>query len=254
MRLDLRFANQVSNGRFSVDWATRTAVIDVTIKGANGSTESRFAGALDNRLSLRSGDLRHGNRISVEAACMDLSGGCHSVYAIVRKESGGTIRTAHMLIRQTEAYMYTEALGYGFAHSEEFDRLLNTFDRTTHHSGERESVSTLTFRTSETINGQSSFKAEFGLRAANGRLESFNVGGPLVKPASGNTLNTEMQMLRSTSSMVNTIRDVSLIHNDGHGDLMLAITVRKATAEASEDTMYVTVARIHTPTRVLILK
>ena len=252
---DKKFAKTISNGRFDVDWTSRTATLDISIKGANGSKVYRFAGPLTNKLLLHAGDLRHGQHISIEAACMDLNGGCNTVYAKVQDGTGGLVRTAHVLIRTTKATLYTHAdNGFHSANNEEFDSLLHTFVNTVEHSGELDALNRLTLRTSETINGQSNFKVEMGIRSISNTQDTLNFTGPLVKPADDIDLAAPAQLVRSTSPMANTIRNVTLVNNDGRGTLTLAITVRKATVDAQEDTMDVTVARIHKPVRTLIIK
>lgn len=251
---DKDFAKKVSNARFDVNWSTRTVVIDVTIKGAQGPRVYRFTGALDNRLLFRGGDLRHGNNLSVEAACMDLNGGCQTVYAKVQDGTGGLVRTAHLLIRQTEATLFTHADGFGVARNPEFDSLLETLVRTDHHAGGLNALNRLMLRTSETINGQSNFRVEMGIRTSSNTEETLNLGGPLVKPATDIALNADAHVLRSTSPAANTIRGVTLTNNDGRGTLTLAVTIRKATADSQEDTMDLTFSRIHKPVRQLIVK
>lgn len=254
VRRDKDFSKRVLNGRFDVDWSTRAAVLDVTIKGAKGPRVYRFTGSLSNRLLFRSGDLRKGNNLSVEAACMDLNGGCGTVYAKVQDATGGTVRTAHMIIRQTEATLFTHAQGFGLANNPEFDALLETLVRTDHHAGELNALNSLKLRTSETINGQSSFRVEMGLRSAYNTQETLNLGGPLVKPSVDSMLDAQAQVLRSSSPAADTIRQVVLTRNDGRGTLTLAVTIRKATATAQEDTMDLTFSRIHKPVRPLIIK
>jgi len=251
---DKDFAKKVSNGRFDVDWALRAVTLDLTIKGVQGPRVARFMGQLDNRLVFRGGDLLSGNHLRVEAACMDLNGGCQTVYALVQDGTGGVVRTAHMLIRQSQATLFTHADGFGVAHNPEFDSLLETLVRTDHHAGELNALNRLTLRTSETINGQSNFAVEMGIRSAYNTQQTLNLGGPLVKPATDIALNAEAQVLRSTSPAADTIRNVTLVNNDGRGTLTLAVTIRKATADAQEDTMELTISRIHKPVRPLVIK
>jgi hypothetical protein len=251
---DKEFSKRVLNGRFDVDFSARTAVLDVTIKGATGPRVYRFSGQLSNRLLFSSGDLYKGNKLMVEAACMDLNGGCSTVYAKVQDATGGIVRTAHMIIRQTEATLFTHAQGFGVANNPEFDALLETMVRTDHHAGELNALNSLKLRTSETINGQASFRVEMGIRSAFNAQETLNLGGPLVKPLVDFALETKGQVLRSTSPAADTIRQVLMVRNDGRGNLTLAVTVRKATATAQEDTMTLTFSRIHKPVRPLIIK
>jgi hypothetical protein len=255
VKRDEDFAKRVSNGRFEVtNWSTREVVLDLMIKGETGSPVYRFTGTLDNKLLFRGGDLRRGQNISVEAACMDMGGGCGTVYVKVQDGKGGIVRTAHMLIRQTAATLFTHADGFGLAQNEEFDTLLQTLVRTDEHAGDLDALNHLILRTSETINGQANFKVEMGIRSNSDTQEWLNIGGPLVKLADDINLSTPAQVLSSSSPSARTIRSVSLIKNDGRGNLTLAVTVRKASAQADEDTMELTVARIHKPVRPLIIK
>ncbi len=251
---DKKFAKTIGDARFDVDWLSRTATLEISVKGPKGLKVYRFNSPLTNKLLVHAGDLRRGRHLSVEAACMDLNGGCNTVYAKVQDGTGGLVRTAHVLIRTTKATLYTHADGFHLAHNEEFDVLLHTLVNTVKHSGELDALNSLTLRTSETINGQSNFQVEMGIRSSMNFQDSLNFTGPLVKPATDIKLEAPAQLVRSSSPMANTIRSVSLVNNDGRGTLTLAITVRKGTVDADEDIMDVTVARIHRPVRLLIVK
>jgi hypothetical protein len=192
--------------------------------------------------------------MDVTGACMDLNGGCSTVYVKIQEAVGTKISVAHMIIRQTEATLFTHAQGFGLANNPEFDALLETLVRTDHHAGELNALNSLKLRTSETINGQASFRVEMGIRSAYNTQDTLNLGGPLVKPQEHSMMTAGAQVLRSTSPAADTIRSVLLTRNDGRGTLTLALTVRKATATAHEDTMDLTFSRIHKPTRPLEIK
>jgi hypothetical protein len=254
VRGNQEFSKRVLQGRFDVDWSTRRATIDVTIKGSRGPKVYRFQGVLSNRLTFEAGDVNTGARVKVKVACMDLNGGCNTVYAMVLDGNGALARAAHLIIRQTEATLFTRAARFGLANNPEFDALLETMVRTDHHAGDLNALNSLKLRTSETINGQASFRVEMGIRSAYNQQETLNLGGPLVKPAGDYVLDAQAQVLRSTSPAADTIRSVVLTHNDGRGNLTLAVTVRKALATAQEDTMHLTFSRIHKPVSPMLIK
>ena len=247
---DKNFAKTITDGRFNVDWSSRTATLDILVE----NKPYRFIGALDNKLRLLGGQLRRGLHLAIDASCMDLNGGCDTVYATIQDGTGGIVRTAHVLIRTTKATLYSRNAAFRVAHNNEFDALLHLLVNTAHRSGVPNSFNSLVLRTSETINGESSYKIEMGILSASGSQESLNFTGPLVKPATEIDLEAPARASLSSSPIAGTIRNVTLVNNDGRGTLTLAITVRKATADADEDTVHVTVARIHKPVRPLIIK
>ncbi len=248
------FAKRVLNGRFDVNWQTRQTTLDITVRGEKGARVYRFSSPLSNRQFFSSGNVKMGDKLAIDGACMDLNGGCSTVYVKVQEANGIKISVAHMIIRQTEATLFTHAQGFGIANNPEFDALLETMVRTDHHSGELNALNSLKLRTSETINGQASFRVEMGIRSAYNTQETLNLGGPLVKPAEDYNMTASAQLLRSTSPAANTIRSVLLTRNDGRGTLTLAVTVRKATPASQEDTMDLTFSRLHKPTRPLMIK
>ena len=251
---DLKFAKTVTDSKFNVDWTTREANLTITLEKNGQSQRLTFAGTLTNKLLLQAGSLSSGARVQVDAACMDLNGGCQTVYAKIQDASSGVVDTAHVLIRSTPASIFTKAVdGLGAAHNREFDKFVGILVNTVKHSGEPGALNNLMLRTTETINGSSTYKIEMGILTEDRTLETLNLGGSLVKPVSGISMAAPASVLRSSSLIADTLRSVALIANDGRGNLKLSITVRKATQQANEDVVQVTISRMHKPVRPLIL-
>ena len=251
VRADQELARSLTSGRFDVNWTTRTATFDLSVKnGAGKSNVSRVTGHLSNRLTLtaKTGALK------ISLACMDLIGGCQTVYALIQDTSGGVARNAHMIVRQSPATLYTKAAGFGLARNPEFDSLLETLVRTDRHAGEPNALNSLTLRTSETINGQSNYVVEMGILSIANAQETLKIAGKLVKPANEFSMNAFAHLLQSTSPAAKGVRDITLIKNDGRGNLTLAVTIRKSTAESSEDSMELTFSRLQKPVRPLMIK
>lgn len=250
---DKAFAKSIVNAEFHVDWSTREAQISVLLNRKSGQHFVRFNGSLDNKLLFRSGDLHGGSRLALEAACMDLRGGCDTVYVKLTDASTGQARTAHLLLRTTKSTLFTKADGFNLSRNEEFNNLLAVLVNTVKNSGRVGALNSLTLRTTEVINGRSSFKVEMSIRTGYRYQDDLNFGGALLKKPGTSSLLAPARVLPSSSPMGQTIRNVALIQNDGRGDLTLAVTIRKAAPEANEDTMNITFARIHKPVRPLIL-
>lgn len=259
---DQVFAKTLGPAKFDVSWPSRRATIEFDIKGKKSL---RFTAVLDNKLVFRSGDLSRGSRHEVYAVCMDLKGGCQTVYAKFQEASGGVVRTAHVVIRTSRATLYTEAVSYSRAQNQEYADFLSTLVRTDRSSGEINSVNQLTLRTTEVIGGAATFKVEMGIRSDANTQDRLNFAGPLViseEPADVSQKDPEAKylmaaparVLSSTSPVANSIRSVRLAANDGRGTIVLAITIRKATADAEEDTLWTTISRIHKRIRPLVIR
>jgi hypothetical protein len=249
---DAIVAHSINQATFDVDWSTREARITLLMNGRR--TQLNMSARLTNDLIARSGSVKRGNRIAVEAACMDLNGGCETVYMKVQDGNHGHVRTAHVLVRTTTATLFTQGNGYHIAKNEEYNYFLNLLLNTVGHSGKLNTVSSLWLRTTEVIGGVSNFIVQMGLRTTRTGPGSINWTGALVKPTHSASLNAPAELLPSTSPIANTIRETRLVRNDGRGNIQLAVTIRKATVEAQEDTLLLTFGRIHKPTVSLRVK
>ncbi len=251
---DLEFAKTLKSASFDMNWSNREAVLTLVISQNGALRQVGFRGKLNNSLVLRSGSLTRDSKMALEAACMDLNGGCETVYAKIQDASSGVVKTAHLLIRTSSATIYMKAQGADPSRNAEFGRLYNVLDKTVRNSGAVGTLNNLTLRTTEVINGSSFFKVEMGIRSGVRSEEQLNLGGEMVKAVGTSAIQSTAGVMHSTSPIADTIRSVSLLQNDGRGDLTLGITIRKATAQAIEESMELTIARIHKPVRPLIIR
>lgn len=257
---------------FEVDWQSRKAKISISLRMVNGKKQTLdFRGSLDNKLTVKAGDLSQKPFVAVEAACMDLQGGCNTVHLRIRKKHGNSEQVAHVIARQTSAYLYTDGNPPGASQNPEYDNLMNVFLNTVYSPGGPGSVQAVSFITSEVIGGASEFAVLMRVGVKD-RLNPTTYGqlvgwsGPLVKPKDSFDLNIPVSVAPATfttqdgfrvkieSEMERTLRETRLVRNDGRGNLQLEVIVRKGSAQASEDTIHLTVARKHVPTRDPILK
>lgn len=249
---DQKFARTINQALVDVDWSTRQVQIAVLMNGRR--TQMNFHGTLSSDLIVRSGSVKRGPRIAVEAACMDLHGGCETVYLKIQDGNHGRVRTAHVISRTTTATLFSKGNGYQVAKNYEYDYFLNLLLNTVGHSGAVNTVNSLWMRTTEVIGGVSNYIVQMGLLTSRSGQTNLNWTGALVKPANSAALNAPAEMLPSTSPIANTIRDSRLLKNDGRGNIQLAVTIRKATVQAQEDTLTLTFSRIHKPTLPLRVK
>ncbi len=243
---DRSFARTINQVTFDVDWSTREAQVSVLMNGRR--TQLNFHGQLSNDLILKSGSVKRGQRIAIEAACMDLHGGCETVYLKIQDGNGARVRTAHVISRTTTATLFTQGNGYDIAKNEEYNYFLNLLLNTVNHSGAVNTVNSLWMRTTEVIGGASNYVIQMGLLTSRSGQTSLNWTGALVKPAHSSSLNAPSEMLPSSSPIANTIRDSRLVKNDGRGNIQIAVTIRKGSVRAQEDTLTLTFGRIHKPT------
>lgn len=267
---DESLARELGLATYTVDWNTRTMRISILQVQNGHRRQLNFDGVLDNNLLARFGDLQSSPYIAAEAACMDLNGGCNTIHIKVMENQNGVPRNAHIIARNSNATLFTEGNGYGLASNPEYDRLLGVMLNTVHSPGATETVKKLALETSETINGSSNFLVSMKIKTASplhpqGGEQLLVWTGPLVKPTNSNRLDLMLTAAPSYNTVggqpvvlqgliSDTIRDTRLVRNDGHGNLQLAVTVRKSTATAKEDTMVLTVARIHKPVKNLVLR
>jgi hypothetical protein len=261
---DREFARELSLSHFEIDWQTRSVSLSFMTKRGGRRETVKTAGVLDNQLTFRAGDLSKPPYMAVEAACMDAKGGCHTVHMKVREAVNGKVRTAHILTRESSATLFIQGNGLGVAANEEYDRFMRILLNTVDYPGATNTVKNLSLSTSETINGQANFSIVMRLGLTSGE-QSVAWTGPLVKAAGVDQLNVAVQSAPEVTTIdgqavamrgfiSESIRETRLVRNDGRGNLQLEVTVRKATPESREDTLLLTIARIHKPVRSLVLR
>jgi hypothetical protein len=242
---DRKFAERLGLSTFDVDWKTRSAKALVSIVKKNGKRETiNFKGKLENSAKLTAGSLSKKPGVLLEATCMDADGGCTTVHMkLQRKTKNDVLQTAHVIARKTSAHIYTDGNPPGVSQNREYDYLMSMFINTARSPGSPESVRSLEYVTSETINGRSEFAVLMKMGSTSHRLA---LTGPLVKPKSSNDLNLVLDPPGETkNSLGEIIREMRLIRNDGRGNLQFDIVVRKNSERSSEDTIRLMVARKH---------
>ncbi|RYZ71124.1 MAG: hypothetical protein EOP05_12410, partial [Proteobacteria bacterium] len=212
---DQSFARTINQATFDVDWASRSARISILMNGRRH--QLNISSHLGNDLVVRSGSVKRGNRIAVEAVCMDRDGGCETVYMKVQDGSQAFVRTAHLLVRTTRSTLNTQGNGYGIAKNLEYDYLLSLLLNTVNFSGQPDSINSLYLRTTEVIGGVSNYIVQIGTRTTLSGQSSLNFTGALVKPANSSSFSAPSEILQSSSPIAGWIRDTRLVRNDGRG-------------------------------------
>jgi hypothetical protein len=221
----------------------------ISIVNAQGQvTRHDFTGQLDRNLHMRSVS----GGYTVDAVCMDATVGCKTVH--IRIQEKGAV--AHVLARNNDATLYIQGTRVGTVNNPEFDRLMRIMLNTVGSSGSPDSVNDLKLITSETINGPSKFAVTFGLYV-NDR-HSYQVlswSGDLVKPAQSNMTDILLKPVfgLERGGIADTVREARLVRNDGKGDIQIVLNVRRGTATAEEGILRLTVSRIQTPVRELMM-
>ena len=224
----------------------------ISIVNAQGQvTRHDFVGQLNRNLHMRSVS----GGYTVDAVCMDATGGCKTVHLRIQEKSAKSA-VAHVLARNNDATLYIQGTRVGTVNNPEFDRLMRIMLNTVGSSGSPDSVNDLKLITSETINGPSKFAVTFGLYV-NDR-HSYQVlswSGDLVKPAQSNMTDILLKPVfgLERGGIADTVREARLVRNDGKGDIQVVLNVRRGTATAEEGILRLTVSRIQTPVRELML-
>ena len=263
-----KFAHEIGLATFEVNWSTREAKLSVNVTAEGKTKNLNYVGALDNELKISGHDASRG--LSYEAICMDLSGGCHTTHVRLKQRVSGGTAVANVIVRLSNAYLYVDGNPPGASRNAEYDNLINLFLNSANAPGSPGSIQALGFYTSETIYGSSSFAIlmRLGVQDPNkaaGDAQVMGLMGPLVKhsksmdesvhidnpPMEPTIVGKRTFMLSSV--IVNTIREVRMMRNDGRGNLQFNITVRKNNQASSEDTIRLTVARLQTESRSPIL-
>jgi hypothetical protein len=270
---DKELAQTIQLSGFRVDWPSRRAELNFKLEriGSQGvptMTRIHMEGPVDALTRFQVGSLKHHPYIQAEVACMDISGGCHTVHIKVRNSSSGRIQTAHMIARHTSATLYVDGNPQGQSKNAEYDRLLTLFTNTAAQPSGENVVDQLTMTTSETIGGASNFTVTMKMRLMDiyGRTggDTIELSGPLAKPRGNDNPNVAVlvspaltvingeivptEAIGTQGRLVDTVREGRLVRNDGRGNLQLDMTVRAAAIDAKEDRIRLTISRIHTPT------
>ncbi len=269
LALNKKFAKEIGMATVEVDWNVRSMKFSVDLGLQGQRANLNFTGQLDNRLHVSGGSL--GDKgVTFEAMCMDQNGGCHNVHVRLKRKVAGGTAVAHVITRLSNAYLYIEGNAAGVSHNHEYDNFMNLLLNTVSNRGGPDSVQALAFYTSEVIFGESDFAILMRLGVQEpaspvGNPQMMGLIGPLVKPEGAIDENliianppTEITRIGRhnfllSNEIANTIREIHLVRDDGRGNLQFDITVRKASANASEDTIRLTVARWQTLTRDPIL-
>lgn len=270
---DKRLAQTIQLSDFKVDWSRRSAELNFSLErfGSQGrlvKSHVKVEGSIDNLNRFEVGSLHRKPFIKALVACMDISGGCKTVHIRVQDASSGTVETAHMIARRTNATLFIRGNAPGVSRNAEYDRLMGILLNTVNAPSGQNVVEQLTLTTSETIGGASNFSARMKMRLQDvyGRTggDTFEVTGPLAKPRDSDDVNVAVnvtptltvingQLVPTTAigtegRIVDVVRDARLIRNDGRGNLEIELNIRSAAIGALEDRILLTVARIHTPT------
>jgi hypothetical protein len=262
-----QFAKKIGFTTFEPNYRSRSAVLTVNIIERNGQQVPYvFSGQLDNQLRFKSGDLNRSPNLEAEAVCMDLRGGCNTVHVKLRKKSGEGVSTVSVLARHTTATLYSEGNSKRVSNNAAYDRFVHILTTSVDYPGGANSLKTLHLTTSEVINGSSEFAVTMSMRMSLDdpeRTQSLSFIGPLVKPMSISSLDLPVDTFSGytiygrwsfvSQPVAETIRESRLVRNDGRGNLQIDVTFAQTHSGSREDTVRLTISRIHEPVRELIL-
>ena len=226
-------------------------------KGAMGYVN--FGGKLDNKRTLKSGSLKSGSKVAIEARCMDADESCETLHIRLKDGNKPFVRTAHIIARNTKASIFIQGNDPGMARNANYDRFVSVMLNTVHAPGSFNSISSLRMKTWEVIDGMAGFSIDMTVLSSSQRHRRGNVElvqwvGPLARPVSSNRLSPRgIQIVkRDTGGPIGAvIRQTKLIRNDGRGNLQMDVTVHKSSARSHEDTIRLTISRMHKATNSL---
>ena len=248
---DSEFAAELSKGMFSLD-GNRLASVTILQSKANGEKfKITLRGTLDGAGRVRFPAVGPG--ISGAAECLDLNGGCDNVHLKVIDASTDARREAHLIIRTTNSTLYTQGNGFDISHNSEYNTFLNVLVNTATRKSDCGLVNKLVLQTSETLNGVSNVAVAMDMLVGRAR-QYLRFNGPLVRLPDSDDLNVSMMQTPANFAggpglISDTISNISLVRNDGHGNVQVAITIRAVQPDSKEDTVTLTLARIQKPTK-----
>ena len=244
-----RFAKHVQFATFESRGNGRAQASISIVNAQNRIAQYNFDGQLDRDMHMRA----QNSGYTIDAVCMDATRGCKTVH--IRIQEKGAV--AHVITRNNDASLYIQGNPIGTVHNLEFDRLMRIMLNTVKSSGAPDSVDELKLITSETVNGPSKFAVTFGL-LVNSRHSNqvLSWTGDLVKPAKSNITDIVLKPAfgLETRGIAETVREARLVRNNGKGDIQIILTVRRGTPSAEEGNLRLTISRIATPVRELVLK
>ena len=244
---DLRWATQLSKARLFFTPQTREVQVDVLQTRLDGQQfKITLRGFLDR--SGRGYFPDNGSRISGAIECLDINGGCETAHVKIVNQAFSLARTAHLIIRTTNASFHVTGNGFDIAHNHEYDWFFNILVNTATQNPGVGWVSRLTVETSETMHGVSNVAVAMDLLNID-RTESLDFFGPLVLGADGEGVNVQMFQTPANPPGIpqlvsNTISDIRMVGNDGRGEITVALTVRAARPGSVEDTATMRMNRI----------
>ena len=262
---DRKFASKIGFTTFAVDSKGRKAQLTINILGTK-NREYTLTGVLGKGGIFRAGSLEKAPHLLADAVCMDQNGGCDTVHIRLREKSGRVTRTANVIVRHTRAWLYSEGDTEFTGNNTAYDRFVRVLTTSARYPGGASSLTDFTLTTSETVNGPSEFAVSmlFNTSIMDPTVaQAITWMGPLVKPVNGDDLNLVIEQYadynpygrasKKSSPIASFIRDSRLIRNDGHGNLQIDVTFARVKANSVEQTARLTVARIHSPTREIVM-
>ncbi len=239
-----KFAAEVGFTSFDVDWNSKSArlTVELELDGKAPKTFT-FKGKLDKSGKFKSGDDKKAPHILVEATCMDRDGGCSTAHVRLTQKRLRGNRVAHVIARNTDAWVYSEGDDENSGNHPLYDEFIHVMKTSAHYPGGANSIMGVSFATSETIHGPSSFSVSLAMTMANaGQVQEVSFFGPLMKASRGDGLNLPLQVLSKRYARQSQAR---LVRNDGRGNLQIAVTFAKPSERSAEQTAVLTVARKH---------
>ena len=283
---NFKLAQEVGFTTVEIDWARGRSVRPLTVTTLLERYGRRrhyaLKGFLGKDFKGTFGNPRAWPFISGDIVCLDLNGGCRTMRLRffdtanetgLAEASGGSssARTAYVVVRDTTAALNTKGRDPGaYPDNREYARLMGIFTKTGRVPGALDTVNYLNFRTSETVNGSSTFVVTMRMRLSNGRGRMFGTqqlrwSGPLLRTDSSSFVNVrvsqeptfwyaegqQIPVNPDFDTISNTVKLSRLVFNNGRGTIGLAVTIRATKPWVPEESLNLTVTRKQNPIKVM---
>lgn len=262
--LNQKLARDIGFVNVDFDGKNHNGTVHVGITDSSGKqTRQDLSATMGKDLALHTGTAK--KELVVDATCMDDNNNqdnadiqCHTVHVKISRTQGKKTAVAHVIARQTNAYLYINGNPPGTSNNPRYDALMNILLNTVYHPNAPGGVEGLRFVTSEVIDGGSEYSVAMylGVRnpvntASQGQL--LTLSGLLIKPAASDDVGTDAEVTPSDKrEIAGQIRQAILQKNDGRANLQFDLVMRATNATSNnEDTIHLTVARIHHDVRSL---
>lgn len=250
-RLNMEAAASVHSAKMSVDSMSGDVIITLKVLEGREVQVYNVAGGLQSGAASPVRSVRAGNgekstgtrALEGTVKCLDLDGGCETVFARLKIGSSPTSAIINVVFRNSSADLFFQLPGE-YSDNPEYLILRDYVRNTIQKVDTVDRVKSVRLSSFEVVNGRSGFAVS--LKGANSELLAF--AGPLLAPEAGTGVNIylsriakeqedtlDLISLNNTKlTYANWIGEARLVANNGLGQIRIALKMRKRASYAQD--------------------